>query len=493
MSNRSALEKYIFFPYNRNVYYFITEENHMQNQNVQENKMGVMPIGKLVVTMSLPIVISMLVQALYNIVDSIFVSMISQDALNAVSLAFPAQNLMIGFATGSAVGVNALVSRALGAKDPAYANRVARNGVFVAACCYILFLLFAVFGSKVFFRFQTTNPQIVEYGYEYLLIVCGLSFGIFGEVMLERLLTSTGKTIYTMICQGTGAIINIIFDPIFIFVFDMGIAGAALATVLGQIVACLLALYFNFKKNTDLQLSFKGFRPEGDIIKGICSIGVPSIIMVAVGSVMTFLFNIILYTFTAGGTYTQNVFGIYFKLNSFIFMPIFGMNNGLVPIIAYNYGAQKRERMLQAMKVALVIAAVLMALGTLIFWLIPDQLLGLFITNATAEEIQTLYAIGRPALRLISTHFIIAAISISFNAFFQALGKGTYAMITSICRQLVVLLPAAYVLARIGMSLGNDNLVWFSFPIAEVVSLIVSLLLYRKMNRELISKIGEPA
>jgi len=465
----------------------------MQNQSVQENKMGVMPIGKLVITMSLPIVISMLVQALYNIIDSVFVSMISQEALNAVSLAFPAQNLMIGFATGSAVGVNALVSRALGAKDPQHANRVARNGVFVAVCCYVLFLLFGLFGARIFFNMQTTNPVIVEYGCDYLLIVCGLSFGIFGEIMLERLLTSTGKTVYTMICQGTGAIINIILDPIFIFVFDMGVTGAALATVLGQMIACCLAIYFNFKKNHELQLSFRGFRPEGDIIKGISAIGVPSIAMVAVGSVMTFLFNIILFNFTAGGTYTQNVFGIYFKLNSFIFMPIFGMNNGLVPIIAYNYGAQKRSRMLQAMKVAVVIATVLMTIGTLLFWLMPDQLLGMFISNASAQEVDILLAIGRPALRIISTHFIVAAICISFNAFFQALGKGTYALITSVCRQLVILLPVAYVLARLGMQIGNDNLVWISFPIAEIASLIASLIMYRRLNKKLLSKVGDVA
>ncbi len=452
--------------------------------------MGVMPVGKLVVTMSLPIIISMLVQALYNVVDSMFVSMISQEAINAVNLAFPAQNLMIGFATGTAVGVNALVSRALGAKDPDRANRVARNGVFLALCCYVIFLLFAIFGARMFFAKQTTNANVVEYGRTYLLIVCGMSFGIFGEVMLERLLTSTGRSIYTMISQGTGAIINIIFDPIFIFVFDMGVAGAAAATVLGQIVACCIALVFNLKKNPELRLSFKGFRPEGAIIKGIASIGVPSIIMVAVGSVMTYLFNIILFNFTTGGTYSQNVFGSYFKLNSLIFMPIFGMNNGVVPIIAYNYGAQKRERMMQTIKIGISIAAGLMAIGTLIFELIPGPLLRIFIQNATEDEMATLMRIGEPALRIIASHFIMAAVSISFNAVFQALGKGTYAMCTSVCRQLVILLPVAYVLARIGMSVGNDNLVWLSFPIAEVVSLTVGCFLYRKTYRDIISKVG---
>lgn len=463
----------------------------MQNQGVKENKMGVMPIGKLVVTMSLPIIASMLVQALYNIVDSIFVGMISQEALNAVSLAFPAQNLMIGFATGSAVGVNALVSRALGAKDHERANKVAVNGVFIAACCYVIFLLFGLFGSRIFFGTQTTNQNIIEYGCDYLLIVCGMSFGLFGQVMLERLLTSTGRTFYTMITQGVGAIFNIIFDPIFIFVFDMGVAGAALATVLGQILACILGIYFNRRKNKEIHLSFRRFRPDMKIIGGICSIGVPSIIMVAVGSLMTFVFNIILYNLTTGGTYTQNVFGIYFKLNSFIFMPIFGLNNGIVPIVAYNYGAQKRSRMMQAMKVQMLIAAALMTLGTVLFMAIPGPLLKMFITNASAEEVATMLRIGQPALRIISTHFIVASLCISFNSIFQALGKGMYAMFTSMCRQLVVLLPVAYVLARIGMRVGNDNLVWISFPVAEIASLIASLIFFRRLYKKVISKVGD--
>ena len=463
----------------------------MEQKAVQENKMGVMPVGKLVVTMSLPIIISMLVQALYNIVDSVFVSMISQEALNAVSLAFPAQNLMIGFATGSAVGVNALVSRALGAKDGARANQVAVNGVFVAGCCYVLFLLFGIFGSRLFFSLQTTNETVIQYGVDYLVVVCGLSFGLFGQVMMERLLTSTGRTFYTMISQGTGAIFNIIFDPIFIFLFKMGVAGAALATVLGQMVGCVIALVFNRRKNPELKLSFAGFRPSGAIIREICAIGVPSIIMVAVGSVMTFLFNIILFAYTAGTTYTQNVFGIYFKLNSLIFMPVFGLNNGVVPIIAYNYGARNRERMLAAVKVGVSIAASLMAVGTLLFLLMPEQLLSIFITNATADEVATLYAIGRPALRIICTHFVFAAVSISFNAVYQALGKGSYAMITSICRQMVVLLPVAWLLARTGQRIGNDNLVWLSFPIAEVASLMLSLFLFSRVNKNIISKVGD--
>ena len=394
-------------------------------------------------------------------------------------------------ATGTAVGINALVSRALGAQDPEHANRVAMNGIFLAGCCYVLFLLFGIFGSRIFFSMQTQNENVIQYGVDYMTIVCGLSFGLFGQVTMERLLTSTGKTIYTMLSQLTGAIINIIFDPIFIFVFKMGVSGAALATVLGQIVACIMAIIFNVKKNRELRLNIREFHPDASIIRSICSIGVPSIIMVAVGSVMTFLFNIILFNFTSGGTYTQNVFGSYFKLNSFIFMPIFGMNNGIVPIIAYNYGAQKRSRMMQTMKVGMSAAAVIMAIGMLIFMLVPGPLLKIFIQNASAEEMTTLLSIGEPALRIISTHFIIAAICISFNAVFQALGKGTYAMITSFCRQLVVLLPVAYVLARIGQSIGNDNLVWISFPIAEIASLIASLIMFRRLKRNLISKVGD--
>ena len=462
----------------------------MENK-LQENKMGVMPIGKLILSMSLPIMISMLVQALYNIVDSVFVSMVSQEALNAVSLAFPAQNLMIAFGTGTAVGINALVSRALGARDPEHANRVALNGVLIAAGCYALFLLFGIFGARAFFSFQTTNETVIANGCDYLSIVCGLSFGLFGQVTFERLLTSTGKTMLTMISQGVGAVFNIIFDPIFIFVFRMGVAGAALATVLGQMIACVIAILFNVNKNRELRLTFRGFHPQREIIRSICAIGVPSIIMIAVGSLMTFLYNIILFSSTTGGIYTQNVFGIYFKLNSFVFMPIFGMNNGLIPIIAFNYGAQRRGRMTQAIRLGVIFAVVIMAVGMLLFMLIPDRLLSIFISNASAEETAAMLSIGVPALQIIATHFILAAISIVMNAVFQALGKGTYSMITSICRQLVVLLPAAYALARIGMRIGNDNLVWFSFPIAEIVSLIVTLLLYTRLKRNLISKVGD--
>ena len=460
-------------------------------QNAKENKMGVMPMGKLVLNMSLPIIASMLVQALYNIVDSIFVSMINQQALNAVSLAFPAQNLMIGFGTGTAVGVNALVSRALGAKQHNRANKIANNGLFLSFICYLIFLLFGIFGSGLFFSTQTTDPVIMGYGKEYLTIVCGLSFGIFGQFIFERLLQATGRTIFTMISQGVGAIINIILDPVFIFVFDMGVAGAALATVLGQIVGCIIGIYFNIKKNPEIKLNLRGFRPDGEIIKNICGIGIPSILMVAVGSVMTYLFNIVLLLYTKAGTYAQNIFGIYFKLNSFVFMPIFGLNNGLVPIISYNYGAQKRSRMTKAIKIGVITASGLMLFGMALFLAIPDKLLSVFITNATAAEIEIMLSVGVPALRIICLPFMVAGVCISLSSVFQALGRGIYSTIMSVCRQLVVLLPAAYVLARIGMNVGNDSLVWWSYPIAEVVSLIVCLFLFRKLYRDLISKVGD--
>ena len=442
----------------------------MQENRVAENKMGVMPVGKLVVTMSLPIIISMLVQALYNIVDSMFVSRISLEAFNAVNLAFPAQNLMIGFATGTAVGVNALVSRALGAKDPDRANRVARNGVFLALCCYVIFLLFAIFGARTFFAMQTTNETVVAYGQQYLLIVCGLSFGIFGEVMFERLLTSTGKTIYTMISQGVGAIVNIIFDPICIFVLDMGVAGAAAATVLGQIVACCIAIGFNLKKNHELKLSFRGFRPEGEIIRGISAIGVPSIIMVAVGSVMTYLYNIILYNFTTGALYAQNVFGSYFKLNSLIFMPIFGLNNGMVPIISYNYGAARPQRVWKTIRLSNITAMVIMVVGFAIFQLFSSTLLELF------DASETMLAIGVPALRIISVSFLLAGFCIIAGSVFQAIGNPVYSLIVSVCRQMVVLLPVAWLLSRT----GRLELVWWSFPIAEVMSFTLSTIFLRR-------------
>ena len=457
----------------------------MQKAAPAENKMGVMPIPKLILNMSLPMILSMLVQALYNVVDSYFVARYAQDALTAVSLAFPAQNLMIAVATGTAVGVNALLSRALGERKPEMANTIAENGVFLALVGYLLFLLFGLFGVRAFFATQTGVTSIVNYGVDYLSVVCCFSFGLFGQIMFERLMQSTGRTIYTMFTQGIGAIINIILDPVFIFVFKQGAKGAAIATVIGQIVAFTLAVILNHLKNADIRLNIKAFRPNPRIIGRIYGIGVPSIIMVAIGSVMTFLFNIILITFTTAAELSATVFGVYFKLNSFVFMPVFGLNNGIIPIVAFNYGARNRTRMMLAVRLAVIYVTSYITLGMLAFMLIPDKLLGIF--NASEEMLR----VGVPALRIIGSTFLFAGICIVMGSVFQALGYGIYSMIVSIARQLVALLPAAYILARIGMRVGDDTLVWYSFPIAEIASLVTTLILFRRLYKNVIAPIPE--
>jgi len=454
-------------------------------QNAKENKMGVMPIGKLVMNMSLPMMISMLVQAMYNIVDSIYVSRVSEAALTAVSLSFPAQNLMVGLATGTAVGVNALLSRALGAGDRERANKVAENGVFLAMVGFVIFLIFGALGSRAFLAAQTANEQIIQYGVDYLTVCCCCSFGLFGQVIFERLMQSTGRTIYTMYTQGIGAIINIILDPIFIFTFNMGVKGAAMATVSGQMIAFGIAVVLNHKKNSDIQLNLKKFRPNMHLIGQIYAIGIPSVIMVGIGSIMTFLMNIILITYTAGKETAATVFGVYFKLNSFAFMPVFGLNNGVIPIIAYNYGAKNRKRMTKAVKVALWYALSFMLLGTALFEIVPRILLGLFDAN------EMMLSIGIPALRIIGLTFPIAAVCIVLGSVFQALGYGTYSMFTSMARQLVALIPSAYLLARLGQRIGNDNLVWISYPIAEVFSAVVTAFLFIRLYKNVVSKVPE--
>ena len=457
----------------------------MQKSAPAENKMGVMPIPRLILNMSLPMILSMLVQALYNVVDSYFVARYSQDALTAVSLAFPAQNLMIGVATGTAVGVNALLSRALGEKKPELANRIAENGIFLALVGYAIFLLFGLFGVRTFFRTQTDVETIVNYGVDYLTIICCFSFGVFGQIMFERLMQSTGRTIYTMFTQGTGAIINIILDPFFILVLKQGARGAAIATVIGQIIAFGLAATLNHFKNADIRLDMRRFKPDLNMIRRIYAIGVPSILMIAIGSVMTFLLNIILITYTRAAELSATVFGVYFKLNSFVFMPVFGLNNGIIPIVAYNYGARNRRRMMEAIRLAVIYAASYILLGLLAFMIIPGPLLKIF--NASDDMLR----VGIPALRIIGSTFLFAGVGIAMSSVFQALGYGTYSMIVSFIRQLVVLLPAAYVLARIGMQTGNDTLVWYAFPIAEIASLITTLILYTRLYNNVIKPIPE--
>ncbi len=447
---------------------------------MEENKMGVMPVNGLIISMSLPIMASMLVQALYNIVDSIFVAKINENALTAVSMAFPIQNLMIAVGVGTAVGVNALLARSLGEKDFKKVNKIAENAVFLTVLSYLLFLIIGVFFVDLFYRSQTDIEEIVRYGKEYLTVCCCFSFGVFTQVMFERLLQATGKTIYSMITQGVGAIVNIILDPIMIFGLfgfpKMGVTGAAAATVIGQIVAGILAVWMNHTRNHEVRIQMKGFRPELPVIGQIYGIGVPSIIMQAIGSVMTYGMNRILISFTSTAT---AVLGVYFKLQSFVFMPVFGLNNGVIPIVAYNYGAKNTERVISAIRYSIAYAMSIMVAGLLVFQILPGPLLKLF--NAS----EMMMEIGIPALRIISMSFLLAGFCIACGSVFQALGCSVYSMYVSVARQLVVLLPAAWFLAK----LGNVNLVWWAIPIAELMSLAMTVYYMIRVNQKVISKI----
>ena len=449
----------------------------MQNETtLKENKMGVMPVGRLLLTMSLPMVISMLVQALYNIVDSMFVAQISENALTAVSLAFPIQNLMISVGTGTGVGVNALLSRSLGEKNQKVANQTANISILLSVFNFIIFAIFGLFFTRRFFLAQTNIAEIVDHGTAYLFICSVCSFGLFGQVIFERLLQSTGKTMYSMISQMTGAIINIILDPIMIFGWfgmpAMGVAGAAAATVIGQIAAMLIGLILNLKFNKEIQFRLRYMRPRWNIIKRIYAVGIPSILMVSISSIMTFAFNKILLVFTSTAA---AVFGVYFKLQSFVFMPVFGLNNGMVPIIAYNYGARKIDRIKKTLTLSVISACVLMLIGLAVMQIIPDKLLLMF--NASPAML----SIGVPALRIISLSFVFAGFGIVASSVFQALGNSMYSLIVSIARQLVVLLPVAYILSKF----QQLDLVWLSFPIAEIASVVLSVLFLRIVLKKL--------
>lgn len=456
----------------------------MSGENVvKENKMGTMPINKLLITMSIPMIISMLVQALYNVVDSIFVSQISENALTSVSLAFPVQNFMIAFGVGTGVGINALLSRSLGEKKFEEANKAANNGVFLAVMSYLLFLVLGILFSKSFFQWQTDIKEIVDGGYRYLIICTTCSFGMYGQIVFEKLMQSTGKTFYSMLTQITGAVINIILDPILIFGLfgfpKLGITGAAMATVIGQICGMTVGIYLNKVKNKEIEVKVKGFRPNLKTIKEIYSVGIPSIIMGSIGSVMTFSMNKILLVFTSTAT---AVFGVYFKLQSFIFMPVFGLNNGMVPIISYNYGARHKDRLMQTVKISIIYAVLIMILGLLIFQFFSKQLLSLF--SASEEMIN----IGVPALRTISISFLFAGYCIVLGSMFQALGRGVMSLIVSVGRQLVVLLPVAYLLSKS----GNLNLVWWAFPIAELASVFLSSIGFKYVyKKEILPLDGE--
>lgn len=447
-------------------------ENKTIPQELQENKMGVMPIGKLLFNMALPMIISMIVQALYNVVDSIYVSQVSESAVTALSLAFPVQNMQIGFGLGIAVGVNSLLSKSLGEKNQEAANYAAGNGIFLVIIAVALFMLFGVFGARPYFEMQSTVEETVEGGIAYTSICCVLTLGCFAQMLGERLLQSSGRTVYTMISQSTGAVINIILDPIFIHGWlglpAMGVAGAAIATVIGQWIAAGMCLFFNLRFNPDVQLGLKYIRPRAQTLEPILAVGIPTLVMNSIGSVMNFGMNQIFQGFQETAT---GVFGIYYKLQSFFFMPLFGTNNATISIIAYNYGARKPERMTKTLRLALVTGLCFMLFGLTVFQLVPEALLGLF--NPSDEFLR----MGIKALRIVSIHFPIATVGIMLGASFQALGNGIYSTIVSLCRQLLALLPAAYLLSLT----GNVDNVWWSFPIAEVVSALVTLILYRRL------------
>lgn len=441
-----------------------------------ENKLGVMPINKLLISMSVPMMISMLVQALYNVVDSIFVSKLCEDAFTAVSLVFPLQNLMIAVSVGVGVGMNALISKSLGQKNKEKADVLAMQGLFINIISSVLFMLCGIFFAETFMKSQSRDAAIISYGTEYFEICLALSFGLFIEITAEKMLQATGRTVLSMIVQGTGAIINIILDPILIFgLFGaprLEVAGAAYATVIGQIIAGILGMILNIKYNKDLKLKIQNMIPSIKPIAEILFIGVPSILMASIGSVMTLCMNSILMTFSK--TYVS-VFGAYFKLQSFVFMPVFGLNNGMVPIVAYNYGAQNKKRMLSVIKYSTIYAVAIMFIGIILCQTIPDKLLLIF--NASDNMI----SIGVPALRIISLSFIFAGFCIVASSVFQAVGKSVYSLILSFGRQLVVLVPVAYLISLT----GNATLVWISFPIAEIMSVILATLYLVKIIRQL--------
>ena len=442
----------------------------MVQETLRENKMGTMPENKLLLSMAVPMMISMLVQALYNIVDSIFVSRICEDALTAVSMAFPWQNIVIAIAVGFGVGINALLSRALGQKNAERVNQVAVNGLLLAGLSYLLVLVAGLIGIRAYMRTQTDIETIVNYGITYLNICILCSFGVFVEITFERFLQATGRTVYSMITQLAGALTNIILDPILIFGLlgfpKLGIAGAAWATVIGQCVGAVVAVTLNHFKNPEVHLRLRHIRPNGRLMGEITAISIPSIIMSCISSLTCFVMNMILIAYSSTAV---AVFGVYFKLQSFVFMPVFGLNNGMVPIIAYNYGAQKPDRIHKTIRLGMAYAVAIMAVGLLVFQLIPKQLLLMF------DASDAMLGIGAPALRIMSLAFVFAGVGIASSSACQAFGYSVYSMLISIARQIVVLIPAAYLLSLTGVLRS----IWFAFPIAEIVSLFLSLFFLR--------------
>ena len=457
------------------------EEN--QHNNARENIMGTMDINPLLIRLSVPMMVSMLVQALYNVVDSVFVSHVSESALTAVSLAFSLQNVMIAVGVGTGVGVNALLSKSLGEKNQERANKTAENGIFLALCSFAVFFLIGLTCMKPYFYAQTTDPDIALQGIRYLRVCSMFSLGLFLQTMGEKLLAATGRTNLSMMSQLVGAVVNIVLDPIFIFGYCgealSGTTGAAVATVIGQFCGAGTALFFNLKKNPDIQVSFRGFRPSAEAIRRIYVVGLPSIAMQCVGSLMTFFMNKILMAFSATAV---AVFGVYFKLQSFVFMPIFGLNNGMVPIIGYNYGARNPQRVKKTIKLAMCYAECIMLIGFCIFQFFPDKVLGIFAAS------DAMLAIGIPAMRIICLHFLLAGMSIVMSSAFQALGNGVFSLIVSVLRQLVVLVPVAWLLSRT----GNVDRVWWAFLVAEIVSLVLSFIFMAYINKTIIAPLSEP-
>ena len=455
----------------------------MSSNQLPDNKMRTMPIGKLLFTMALPLAISMLVQAFYNVVDSIYVSRISESAVTALSLAFPIQNLQIGCATGIAVGMNSLLSKSLGEGNRDRANRAAGNGIVLMLVLVVGFMIFGAVGARPYYEMQSDVAATVNVGTAYTSICCLLTLGIFVEILGERLLQASGRTIYTLFTQGAGAVLNIILDPIFIFGFEplgikpMGIAGAAVATVIGQWVAAIMAVIFNLTRNPDVAFGLRYLKPDKYVVRKILTVGIPSMIMMAIGSVMTFCMNQIFQGFKSYGETATAVFGVYFKLQSFFLMPLFGINNASISIIAYNYGARQPGRITKTLKLGLCSAMVIMLLGVTVFQTVPHVLMGIFSGENTGENFMKL---GISALRIVSLHFPIAAVGIALGASFQALGNGIYSTITSLGRQLIALVPAAYLLSLS----GSVDAVWWSFPIAEVVSMLLSLFFFARIYRK---------
>lgn len=451
--------------------------------------MGTQPISKLLLSMSIPMMLSMLVQALYNVVDSVFVARISeaQFELTAVSTAFPIQNLMIAFGTGMGVGFTTLISKSLGEGNPKRAARAGAQGMLIEAFIVLVFTFVGLFGARPFMESQTSNHQIIEFGTQYLSICCTFCFGIFIEITFEKLLQSTGKTLQSMLSQAIGAIINIILDPILIFGLlgapEMGIKGAAVATVIGQMCSAAVAMAFHFGMNKELRIRLSDFKPHKKLLVKVLLVGLPSSLMVAIGSIMNYCMNRILFSIEAVGEMATTVFGIYFKLQSFLIMPVVGLNNGMVPIVAFNFGAKNKDRIMKTIIASVAIAVCIMLCGICVFQFAPDTLLTLF--GAEDEMME----MGITALRTISLCFVFAGFCIIISSVFQALGNGIVSMVISFVRQIVVLVPVAFLFARF----GTLEMVWLSFPIAECVAMILCVVLFIHYYKKLIKPLGEKA